>query len=139
LAALISISEDGHFATVLCGVIDVERHEVTLANAAHPEPLLVAGDTEFVRTTIGVPIGVDGPGTYVSVTITVPESATLLAYTDGLVERRGEIIDAGLQRLRDTAGSAHDSLDDLLEDLTEHLPPDGPADDIAILGVKWTI
>ena len=138
LAQLISISEDGHFATVLCGVIDVERHEVTLANAAHPEPLLIAGETQFVHTNIGVPIGVEGPSPYASVTITVPAAATLLAYTDGLVERRGEVIDTGLQRLRDTAGAAHDSVEALLEDLTRYLPPDGPADDIAILGVKWT-
>lgn len=137
LSGLISIGDDGHFATVLCGVIDVDGHTVTLANAAHPEPLLINGRTSFVSTNIGVPIGVEALRPYESVTITVPASATLLVFTDGLVERRGEVIDVGLQRLRETADQAHNSLDDLLEDLTEKLPPDGPADDTAILGVTW--
>ena len=138
LAALISIGDDGHFATVLCGVLDVERHEVTIANAAHPEPLVISGEANFVGTNIGVPIGVQMVRPYEAVTITVPSTATLLVFTDGLIERRGEVIDVGLQRLRETAGRAHSSLEDLLEDLTEQLLPDGPADDTAILGVRWT-
>jgi serine phosphatase RsbU (regulator of sigma subunit) len=138
LAHLISIGDDGHFATVLCGVIDVDRHVVTLANAAHPAPLLINGQTRFVSTSVGVPIGVKAVRPYDAVTITVPEAATLLVFTDGLVERRGEIIDAGLERLRETADQVHTSLEDLLEDLTASLPPDGPADDTAILGVRWT-
>jgi serine phosphatase RsbU (regulator of sigma subunit) len=138
LGNLISVVVDGHFATVLCGLIDVDRHEVTLANAGHPEPLLIAaGDTRFVSTNVGVPIGVRGPNPYLPVRVTVPAEATLLAYTDGLVERRGEHLDVGLRRLRDAADRPHRSVDALLTDLAEHLPPDGPADDIAILGVKW--
>ena len=107
LANLISISDDGHFATVLCGVIDVDGHSVTLANAAHPEPLLINGQTSFVSTDIGVPIGVQAHQPYASTTIAVPAAATLVVFTDGLVERRGEIIDVGLQRLRETAGRSH--------------------------------
>ena len=124
--------------TVLCGVIDVDGHSVTLANAAHPEPLLINGQSRFVSTSIGVPIGVQPHQPYASTTISVPEAATLVVFTDGLIERRGEVIDIGLQRLRETAGQAHASLDELLEDLTANLPPDGPADDTAILGVRWT-
>ncbi|MGO9872518.1 MAG: PP2C family protein-serine/threonine phosphatase [Acidimicrobiia bacterium] len=138
LAALINVVVDGHFATVLCGVIDVGRHEVTLANAGHPEPLLIAdGNTRFVSTNVGVPIGVRSLKPYVPVRITVPAAATLLAYTDGLVERRGEHLEIGLRRLRDTADKPHLSVDGLLTDLAENLRPDGPSDDIAILAVKW--
>jgi serine phosphatase RsbU (regulator of sigma subunit) len=61
----------------------------------------------------------------------------LLAFTDGLVERRGEVLDVGLERLREAAARNHVSVDALLLDLAERLTPDGPADDIAILGVKW--
>jgi serine phosphatase RsbU (regulator of sigma subunit) len=138
LAALISVGVDGHFATVLCGRINVDRHEVTLANAGHPEPLLIAdGGTRFVSTNVGVPIGVRGPKPYLEVRIAVPSAATLLAYTDGLVERRGEHIDVGLQRLHDAADKPHRSVDGLVADLAEHLRADGPSDDIAILGVRW--
>jgi len=138
LADLIDVSDSGHFATVLCGVIDVQGHTVTLANAAHPEPLLVGTHrAEFVSTEVGVPIGVGRTKPYLSVTVTVPPAATLLAFTDGLVERRGEVLDVGLERLREAAARNHVSVDALLLDLAERLRPEGPADDIAILGVKW--
>ena len=138
LGDLISVGADGHFATVLCGVIDVAGHEVTLANAAHPQPLIIDGTTaSFLTTTVGVPIGVEHPGPYASVTVTIPPAATLLAFTDGLVERRGEILDVGMSRLRDTASRAYPSVDQLLDDLAENLASDGPSDDIAILGIKW--
>jgi serine phosphatase RsbU (regulator of sigma subunit) len=137
-ADLIDVGDSGHFATVLCGVIDVARHEVTMANAAHPEPLLVDTDrADFVSTDVGVPIGVDHSRPYESVTVTVPPGATLLAFTDGLVERRGEVLDVGLERLREAAARKHASVDALLLDLAERLTPNGPTDDIAILGVKW--
>jgi serine phosphatase RsbU (regulator of sigma subunit) len=139
LGDLLSVGSDGHFATVLCGVIDVARHEVTLANAAHPEPLVIDGSTAaFVATSVGVPIGVEHPGPYASVTVTIPPAATLLAFTDGLVERRGEVLDVGLARLRDAASRVYPSVDHLLDELAENLASDGPSDDIAILGIKWT-
>jgi serine phosphatase RsbU (regulator of sigma subunit) len=138
LGALISVGADGHFATVLCGVIDVARHEVTLANAAHPQPLIIDGSSaSFLVTSVGVPIGVEHPGPYPSITVTIPPAATLLAFTDGLVERRGEILDVGMSRLRDAASRAYPSVDDLLQALADHLASDGPSDDIAILGIKW--
>jgi serine phosphatase RsbU (regulator of sigma subunit) len=138
LAGLIDVGDSGRFATVLCGMIDVQRHTVTLANAAHPEPLLVDTDhAEFVSTEVGVPIGVENSKPYASVTLTVPPASTLLAFTDGLVERRGEPLDVGLERLREAAARNHASVDELLLDLAERLTPNGPADDIAILGVKW--
>jgi hypothetical protein len=47
------------------------------------------------------------------------------------------VLDVGLERLREAAARNHVSVDALLLDLAERLTPDGPADDIAILGVKW--
>jgi serine phosphatase RsbU (regulator of sigma subunit) len=139
LADLIDVGDSGHFATVLCGLIDVPGHEVTIANAAHPEPLLVHHDqARFVSTSVGVPIGVGPTPAYAAITLTVPPEATLVVFTDGLVERRGEVLDVGLERLREAAARRHDSVDALLVDLGERLTPDGPTDDIAILGVRWT-
>jgi serine phosphatase RsbU (regulator of sigma subunit) len=139
LNGLLNVGADGHFATVLCGVIDVGGHTVTIANAAHPEPLLIEGDrADYVPTTIGVPIGVRGAPPYTAVTVTASPAATLLAFTDGLVERRDDILDAGLERVRTTAARPHASLEGLLTDLADGVSSEGPADDIAILGVRWT-
>jgi serine phosphatase RsbU (regulator of sigma subunit) len=61
----------------------------------------VAGvDIACVSTKIGPTVGVRTSTPYESVTISVPNAATLLADTDGLVERRGEHLDVGLERLR---------------------------------------
>ena len=63
---------DGHFATVLVGMGDVRRREITLANAGHLNPLVIDGErTSFIECRVGVPLGVPG-GTYESVTVAMP-------------------------------------------------------------------
>ena len=103
LGRLIQMSDHGHFATVLCGLYDGQAGRVTLANAGHPPPLLITnGRAQVVATEVRPPIGlnhVEYPATSVAVT----RGATLLAYTDGLVERRAEPITAGIERLREAA------------------------------------
>jgi hypothetical protein len=60
-----------------------------------------------------------------------------VAFTDGVVERRGESIDAGLERLRASA-VANGDLKGLLERLLAAVPGGGGDDDMAIVGVRWT-
>ncbi len=103
------------------------------ASAAPP------GNARFVSTTVGVPIGVESPRPYASVTLAVPAAATLLAFTDGLVERRGEVLDIGRSLLRDVATRDYPSVDELRSELAETSPTTDPSDDIAILGIKWTM
>jgi serine phosphatase RsbU (regulator of sigma subunit) len=135
LSKLIDVG-DGHFATVLCGVVDVPERRITLANAGHPSPLLITGSSaELVATKVGVPVGVEGEG-YATVTVAIPPDAILMAYTDGLFERRGESPDVGLARLRD-ASIGYESLSDLLDGVLHTLTPDGGNDDTAILAVTW--
>ncbi len=63
---------------------------------------------------------------------------TLVLYTDGLIERRGEDIDAGLLRLTETvARHARLNSDDLADTLLERLGvSDGGTDDIALIVVR---
>ncbi|MGH8962826.1 MAG: PP2C family protein-serine/threonine phosphatase [Jatrophihabitantaceae bacterium] len=138
LSRLLNLSRDKHFATVLCGVADVDRHEITIANAGHLPPLLIgSGGGQFVATHVGPPIGVAVPDGYRTVTVTVPSGGTLLAYTDGLVERRDESLDDGLERLQQSASSADASLEELLSTIVTDLAHDELDDDTAILGVRW--
>jgi serine phosphatase RsbU (regulator of sigma subunit) len=141
LSGLLSVARDGHFATVLCGYVDVEGHRISFANAGHLPPLLITPDSgEFLSTTVGPPIGVPAPDGYRTQTTTVPPGATLIAYTDGLIERPRESLDDGLARLKAAAGVALQqdvSLDDLLATLVAGLAHDGHSDDTAILGVRW--
>lgn len=62
----------------------------------------------------------------------------LIAYTDGLVERRGEMLDVGLKRLQAAATSRESSsLDDMLGSIVTELSEGTPTDDIALIGLKW--
>jgi hypothetical protein len=144
LSELVGQPEDGYFATVLCGSLDVDRHLLTVASAGHFAPLVIDGGTaHYVDLEVGPPIGVlpqtqtqtqTGPA---EVTITLPRGAAVVAFTDGLVERRGEHLDVGLARLAEVAADHKGSIDDLLGRLLVDLAPAGSDDDIAILGVQW--
>jgi serine phosphatase RsbU (regulator of sigma subunit) len=138
LGKLIDVARDGHFATMLCGVIDVARREVTLVNAGHPDPLIVeAGRARFAGVPLGAPVGVGGGPAYRAARVAVPVGADLLAFTDGLYERRDEPVDVSLERLRGVAAGRHESLDALLGKVLDDLAPRRGADDTALLGVRW--
>ena len=78
------------------------------------------------------------PAPYAAVTVELPERGTLLAFTDGLVERRGECIDIGLERVTNCLRTGHETLERLLDDLLERLQ-DGADDDTAMLGLQWNL
>src|SRR3984885_9519281 len=139
LTRTMDIAEDGHFATVLCGLVDVGTHQVTLANAGHLPPLVCGGGrASLVPAKPGSPIGIRGGAAFEPTLLTTAARGTLIAYTDGLVERRGETLDTGLKRLlqaaTDRCGS---SLDDLLTSLVSELTGDSPTNDIALIGLRW--
>jgi serine phosphatase RsbU (regulator of sigma subunit) len=128
---------DGHFATVLIGSVDVGRHEITLANAGHLNPLLLTGDDKsFVETALGVPLGVSGER-YRSVTLSVPPRSSVIAFTDGLVERRGENLDVGLARLAAAVDDGTLPLENLLTKVSAELAYEASEDDVAMLGLRW--
>jgi serine phosphatase RsbU (regulator of sigma subunit) len=133
----IDVLDDGHFATVLVGVVDLARHEVTLANAGHLNPLLLSGeDVNYISTEVGVPLGLRN-ATYESLTVSVLPGSTMIAFTDGLVERRGETLDEGLHRLMESARGVDCPLQELLAKVVADLNDESSEDDIAILGLRW--
>ncbi len=106
-------------------------------------PLLVTGGrAEFLDCPVGAPIGVGAPTAPTAPTApvhTVPWPATLLAFTDGLVERRTEVIDVGLQRLRDAAAAAGTRpVEDVLDGVMAATAHDGGRDDTVLVGLRWT-
>jgi serine phosphatase RsbU (regulator of sigma subunit) len=141
LGALVGQADDGHFSTVLCGQIDVHGHVLTLASAGHFAPLVIDGTgAHFAAVAAGPPVGVLPRGTPVETRFAVSPGATLVAFTDGLVERRGESLDIGLARLAEVASNGTDGpggVDSLVGRLLAELTPEGSDDDVAILGVQW--
>ncbi len=139
ISRLVSVAESGQLATVLCATIDTAQRRFSLTSAGHLPPLLLAnGDSHYLHAEVGLPIGVEEGTVYRSTTVTVPAEATVVAFTDGLVERRGESIDQGLDRLRKAATGQNVELPELLGGLVRDMANGGAEDDIAIVGVRWT-
>ena len=142
-AEQVDIATDRHFATVLVGIAELTSRRVVLANAGHLSPLLVsAAGSAFVDTAVGLPLGVrrdeHRPSRYPLTTIDMPAGSMLLAFTDGLVERRNEDLDDGLRRLAGLAASSPDDVEAALTYLLAALVEDGCDDDVASLAFRWT-
>jgi type II secretory pathway pseudopilin PulG len=137
LSRLLSVTEDRLLATVLCAVVDVAAHKVTVTSAGHLPLLITSSEgSAFVATPPGLPVGVEPDPSYTSTTVSAPRGAALLAFTDGLVERRGESIEVGLERLRTEVSSDHVALDELLTRVLDQLGQDA-FDDTAVAGIQW--
>ena len=140
VAGLLNVVSDGHFATVLLAVFDSRDNRLTIACAGHLQPLLItAGHADYLDLTVGPPIGTTrAPPAYAEQVLQLPAPATLLLFTDGLVERRGESIDDGLERLRRAATQAPPAIEPLLSFVADELQETSATnDDTAILGVQW--
>ena len=139
LSKIISVTSSGQLATVLVALVDLTSREMTIASAGHLPPLLVSdGHGEYVEGEVGLPVGVEDDVAYTSVTVTAPPAATFLAFTDGLVERRGEALDHGLARLRDAAVTDHSGLSELLNRLVTEMRNGPSEDDTAVVGLRWS-
>ena len=92
--------------TVVVGTINPKLGTVRLANAGHPSPLIVRADgtTSFAstETSLLIAAGLDGPARPAH-DLALHPGDSLVMYSDGLIERRGELITVGMQRLADTA------------------------------------
>jgi len=139
LSNCLSVERDGQFATVLLVLIDLDRRELTVANGGHLPPLLVHDSgAEYIDAELGVPIGVEPDTTYGSSTVPMPAQATLLGFTDGLVERRGENLDVGLERVRQAALATDGApVQEVLSSLMEELVGPTAADDVVLLVLRW--
>lgn len=121
--------------TMLCAVADPPFACFTLASAGHLPPVLAsAAGTTLVAITPGPPLGVLDDARYEATELELPADSTLLLYTDGLIERRGEDLDAGLARLRSAVVNA--SPEEVCRDVMLRLVGStSTVDDVALLAV----
>jgi sigma-B regulation protein RsbU (phosphoserine phosphatase) len=100
----------GKFITMLYLTLDPERGELRVASAGHPDPRLVDPDgTVRALAPRGLVLGIDAGQEYEALSEPLPPGATIVLYTDGLVEARraGELY--GAERL-DRTLAEHRSL-----------------------------
>ncbi|MFJ3798726.1 PP2C family protein-serine/threonine phosphatase [Streptomyces sp. NPDC090088] len=128
-------------ATAVTAFVDFARHTVTYSSAGHPPPALLhpGGRVELLDRATDPPLDArPDPLPRPQAVTAFEDGATLVLYTDGLVERRHEDIDTGLARLTRSL-AAHRELDpeDLADAvLRELLPPEGATDDTALVVVR---
>jgi serine phosphatase RsbU (regulator of sigma subunit) len=139
LRGLLDIETDHQFATVLLGELDATSGRLRLVSAGHFAPVLVSdGRATLLDCPIAPPVGVAAPAPAPAAVVWVGRDATLLAFTDGAVERRGETIDAGLERLRTAAAGARSRpLEGMLDELLGALTTGNNKDDTVLLGLRW--
>ncbi len=123
--------------TAVCAVLNPDTGELVYSSAGHPPPVLVHADgaTRMLDEGHTIALGVRPDWARPEAHVTLPARATLLLYTDGLVERRRTALEDGISRvaalIRDGRSSA---LDDLANELMSRLAPSGGyQDDVALL------
>jgi len=125
-----------HMATLVLAVFDPVEAELTYVNAGHPPPLTLsaAGAPQFLVGARSVPLGVlPFPG-YEVESVTLEPGGVVVLYTDGLVERRAEHIDLGLDRLAAAASEGALECEGLCDRLLQaNLPSGATGDDVALL------
>ncbi|SCF22715.1 SpoIIE family protein phosphatase [Micromonospora chokoriensis] len=124
-------------ATVFCGVLDPATGQLRYASAGHPPAIVTSpdGSTRLLDQGHSRPLGVRGSAERPEAEERVPARATLMLYTDGLVERRRKPLTAGIGHVVTVIqnGRAH-PIETLATDVMDQLsPPGGYDDDVAVL------
>ncbi|MER5873562.1 PP2C family protein-serine/threonine phosphatase [Streptomyces sp. NPDC002044] len=124
-------------ATCLLVRIDPARGKADYASAGHLPPAVFTGDGrgELLDVPVGPPLGT-GFGGYDAYTRPIAADHTLVLYTDGLVERRGEDIDASLARLAALRMPAGAAPAEVVDAVCRDLDAAHAEDDVAVLAAR---
>ncbi|MEU4626390.1 GAF domain-containing SpoIIE family protein phosphatase [Actinoplanes sp. NPDC023801] len=131
--------EAGSLTTALYAMISPDRDRVLISSAGHLRPVLVepGRPAVFAGVPVDPPLGVARPPRpRCSTELPLSPGAVLLCYTDGLVERRAEVIDHGLERLLTSVRA--DAADVVCANVMADVAAEMPTDDIAVLAVRRT-
>ena len=129
--------ETGNLTTALYAMISPDRRAIHISLAGHLRPVLAAPGEPAVlpEIPVGPPLGIGRPAPVRATTvIDFPPGAVLVCYTDGLVERRGELIDLGIERL--VAAVQPDSAEAVCTRIMASTDAEQPTDDIAVLAIR---
>jgi PAS domain S-box-containing protein len=130
---------DEQLFTIIYAILDPQACMIAWANGGHPPPLLrtANGDCRYVERGNGL-MGID-EGIYETFEEPMGSGTTVVLYTDGLIERRGESLDVGLERLADATCTGPDEAaplrDHILASLVE---PEQRYDDVTAVVVRLT-
>lgn len=127
-----------HLVTIAYGVADPAAGTLELISAGHPPPLILrsTGEVEVVTHRATMLLGAGG-GERSVVTLPFERSDTALLFTDGLVERRGEDVDAGTDRLVQAClRTGRGRLADFVASIVDDVRDPTRDDDVALLALQ---
>jgi len=143
-------SAKGHkFITMFIARYDLNTRVLNYINAGHNPPLLLTRNENGVIQSELLKIGCTGLGMFDDLpkvdegSISVPENATLLCYTDGVVELENEKgeefgLDALIKLVADNGNLSMDDLIELIKTTLKTYKGSRPyIDDIALLAAKF--
>ncbi len=129
----------GELTTLVYLTLDPETGDVRFCSAGHCAPLLLtgAGVGRFLHDNYTPPLGTAGAGRRQEERARLEAGATLLLFSDGLVENAKRPFDQGLLKLAEAAAAGPDSLDRLCDHVLERcLAGQRRDDDISLLGIR---
>jgi serine phosphatase RsbU (regulator of sigma subunit)/anti-sigma regulatory factor (Ser/Thr protein kinase) len=123
--------------TVVCAVLNPDTGELVYSSAGHPPPILVHADgtTRTLEEGHTIALGLRPDWSRPEAFVTIPAGATLLLYTDGLIERRRKALDLGISRVATVIQDGRTStLDELASQIMSDVAPSGGyQDDVVVL------
>ena len=128
-----------YMATLAYALVDPDAGTAHIVSAAHPPPLVVSpdGTAEYADVRPEPPVGSGGVATFDETEIHLDPGTTLLFYTDGLIERRGERLATGQERLAAAAAAAPFDPELLCADVCATMLGDEEfRDDVAVLALQ---
>ncbi|MGY1595040.1 SpoIIE family protein phosphatase [Geodermatophilus sp. SYSU D00708] len=134
----------GALATVLVGRLTPDPASggarLRWCSAGHLPPLVVGPDGAARALTpprAGLLLGVDPTARREESETLLEPGSTLLLYTDGLVERRDQVFDDGVARLREELAALRERpVDEVCDEVVARLLPHGAEDDVALVAVR---
>ena len=125
------------FVTAFVAVYDPVAHTLSYCSAGHPAPLVrhVDGSVNDLPSE-GLPLGLRMRDGADARTVEIPDGATLLFYTDGLIESTQDVIDGERQLRAALADPQIAARDDLAQAIHDDVLREGAHDDVAILAMR---
>ncbi|WP_329561650.1 SpoIIE family protein phosphatase [Kitasatospora sp. NBC_01266] len=135
---IVEALEQERVATCVLALLDPATHSCTFATAGHLPPLQLDRPHQYgrlLRLPVGPPLGT-GAGGHSAITLPFDPGATLLLYTDGLIERRDRDIEQSLAALAALRFDPAAPLEHLIDTALTGLTAGHGEDDVAILATR---
>jgi serine phosphatase RsbU (regulator of sigma subunit) len=137
LDTLIKESERPELTTVFQLLYDPETASAEYVRAGHPPALLRLpdGSVEELRGGGSPPVGIIADVEFTVHQTQLPRGSLLLLYTDGLIERRGDDLNAALEKLKGRFAAGPTGAQACLESLADKYGAGQVPDDVAMLAM----